>query len=409
MSRIAPKVSVILPIHEMDNGAFFLWRLIDSLSKQTFKDWELVITKDGKMAENANSAIKRARGEIIKVMQLDDYFYDENSLQDVVDAFTPGVGWVMSGCTHTYWKLKEGNIITMMRGFGQEAVPSEEYIPDELNFVNPHYPKWNDRIYAGVNTLGGLSTLNFRRDSHLLFEEPLTWVVDCDLYQRLYEKYGEPKLLNTLNVVIQCGPHQTTSKLTDKEKIDELEYLTARYQTDNYISQNYKLAEKTPSDINEHLGTLKRISANCKHITELGVRTMVSSWGFLEGMRPRGGKLISVDIKNPLEYGGFNPDEVRYECDKLDIDFQFIKKSSLEIELEETDLLFIDTLHFKEQLTKELALHADKAKKYIVLHDTKACEDELLPVMDEFLKNNPQWKVHEKYTHNNGLIVLKHD
>ena len=183
--------------------------------------------------------------------------------------------------------------------------------------------------------------------------------------------------------------------------------MALRYQTDNYISQNYKVAEKTPSDINEHLGTLKRISANCSHITELGTRTMVSSWAFLEGLRPRGGKLVSVDIKDPLEYGGFDTNEVRMGCGKLGVDFEFIKASSLDVALEETDLLFIDTLHFREQLTRELELHAHKARKYIVFHDTESCKDELLPVIDDFLRSNKQWRKDEVWTHNNGLIILK--
>lgn len=379
-----PLLSIVLPIHEMENGAFFLWRLVDSLSKQTFKNYELIITKDGKMAENANSAIKKAKGEIIKVMQLDDYFYDENSLQDIVDTFTPDTGWVISGCIHTF---------------------------DGETLHSPHFPQWNDSIYTGNNTLGGLSTLSFRRDSNLLFEEPLTWVVDCDLYQRLYEKYGEPKFISPLNinVVVQGGSHQTTNKLTMEEKNAEHEYVIARYETNNYISQNYKLHEKTPSDINEHLGTLKRISANCRHITELGVRRMLSSWAFLEGMRPRGGKLVSVDIKNPSEYGGYNVEEAKQKCAELGVDFQFIQGNSLEVALEDTDLLFIDTIHLKDHLKKELELHTDKAKKYIVFHDTESSKDELMPVIDGFLKNNKQWRKDEVWTHNNGLTILKHE
>ena len=46
----------------MPNGAFFLWRLVQSLMSQTFKGYELVITKEGKMAENTNSGIRKARG-----------------------------------------------------------------------------------------------------------------------------------------------------------------------------------------------------------------------------------------------------------------------------------------------------------------------------------------------------------
>jgi len=38
-------------------------------------------------------------------------------------------------------------------------------------------------------------------------------------------------------------------------------------------------------------------------------------------------------------------------------------------EIEETDLLFIDTDHHVEQCSKELALHHAKVKKYLIFHD----------------------------------------
>ncbi len=34
------------------------------------------------------------------------------------------------------------------------------------------------------------------------------------------------------------------------------------------------------SDINEHLPTLKRYAEKCDHITEMGVRSVVSTWAF---------------------------------------------------------------------------------------------------------------------------------
>lgn len=177
----------------------------------------------------------------------------------------------------------------------------------------------------------------------------------------------------------------------------------------NYIEKNFMRYLVISSDINEHLPILWLLAGACNHVTELGVRTMVSSWAFLLGLMNRKGKLVSVDIKFPEEYGSTSIKEVVEECEKLGVEFQFKKESSLDIELEPTDLLFIDTLHFKEQLTKELELHGDKAKKYIILHDTESCKDELVPVIEEFLEKNKQWSRLAVYYNNNGLIILKHE
>jgi hypothetical protein len=48
------------------------------------------------------------------------------------------------------------------------------------------------------------------------------------------------------------------------------------------------------SDIFEHLPTLKRYAKECEHITEMGVRWVVSTYALMMG-KPK--KLISIDIK----------------------------------------------------------------------------------------------------------------
>lgn len=104
---------------------------------------------------------------------------------------------------------------------------------------------------------------------------------------------------------------------------------------------------------------------------------------------------------------------------------------TLKIEIEETDLLFIDTLHRYDQLFKELNLHAKNIKKYIVLHDTAnfAFNDEdlydhasdivksgkisekrgLISAINDFIETNEgkNWFVFDVYNNNNGLTVLK--
>ena len=39
----------------------------------------------------------------------------------------------------------------------------------------------------------------------------------------------------------------------------------------------------TPSDINEHLPTLKVYAEQCEHVTEMGVRGIVSTYALLMG------------------------------------------------------------------------------------------------------------------------------
>lgn len=169
-----------------------------------------------------------------------------------------------------------------------------------------------------------------------------------------------------------------------------------------------ELCEK-PSDINEHLKTLKQYASECEHVTEMGVRWIVSTWAFLAG-QPK--HLQSYDIAHPKAWGG-NLEEVQAAAMEAGIDFEFHQENVLESNIEETDLLFIDTLHRFSQLSQELKLHAEKARKYVILHDTKTFGltgddggEGLKKAINEFLDENVQWKIKEEFTNNNGLTVL---
>jgi len=163
----------------------------------------------------------------------------------------------------------------------------------------------------------------------------------------------------------------------------------------------------TPSDINEHLPVLAELSRGCKHITEMGVRSCVSTFAFIEGLD--GGRLVSIDINHPSTYvpqnGATNFERVLRECKDKSINFQFIEANTLRIEIEPTDLLFIDTLHEPTQLRQELKLHSGKVAKYIALHDTTSCPD-LIPVIDELVEEGV-WKIKKVYENNNGLTILE--
>lgn len=195
-----PRISIVVPVHDMDNADYFFKRLQDSIEAQTFKDYEVIVTKNGKMAENANSAIKQAKGEIIKILFLDDYLAHPHALQHIADNFTGG--WLATGCVHT---------------------------EDGLNLFNDHYPSYNKGMLQGVNTIGSPSVVSFENNDPLLFDEKMSWLLDCDLYARLYERYGEPTLVNDLDIVIGLGSHQTTHTMPLEEKQKESLYLTNKY------------------------------------------------------------------------------------------------------------------------------------------------------------------------------------
>jgi hypothetical protein len=163
------------------------------------------------------------------------------------------------------------------------------------------------------------------------------------------------------------------------------------------------------SDINEHLPTLRSYSEFCDHITELGVRGIVSTWAFLIA-KPK--KLVSVDIISPDDQGG-NLQEVYDAANELGVEFQFILGDDLRMDIEETDLLFIDTNHVYDQLIQELNLLSYKARKYIIMHDTYTFGSHgmdggpgLLQAINEFLQVNTEWKIAEQFFNNNGLTVL---
>lgn len=166
----------------------------------------------------------------------------------------------------------------------------------------------------------------------------------------------------------------------------------------------------TPSDINEHLENLFLLSKRCDTITEFGVRNVVSSYAFAHA-RPK--KLTCVDI-----YKSDNVDIFLQQCSDENINAEFIHNSTLDIEIEPVDMLFIDTLHTFDQLTKELERHHENVKKYIVMHDTitfgfrdeietTSTNNGLVPALQNFLNNHPEWVVAQVFENNNGLTILK--
>jgi len=167
---------------------------------------------------------------------------------------------------------------------------------------------------------------------------------------------------------------------------------------------NQKCIKK--SDIYEHLPTLKKYASKVNHVTEFGVRFGVSTAALLAG-KPKILKSYDINKKSFRNYKNYK--ELAKETK-----FTFIIADVLKIDIEETDLLFIDTWHTYNQLSKELATHSNKVRNHIIFHDTetfgKIGEDKstpgLLRAINEFLKRNNSWKTEKIYKNNNGLYII---
>ncbi len=172
------------------------------------------------------------------------------------------------------------------------------------------------------------------------------------------------------------------------------------------LEQIYSQKVNEASDINEHLPTLRKYAEQCDHVTEFGVRWICSTWALLVA-KPK--ILISYDIIEPS-----NILSVAQHAKQHGVHFEFKLENTLEVDIEPTELLFIDTLHTYTQLNAELEMHAEKVSRFIILHDTVSFgtvgEDRvdkgLNFAIDEFIQATEQWKVLETFTNNNGLTVL---
>ena len=196
------------------------------------------------------------------------------------------------------------------------------------------------------------------------------------------------------------------------------------------LRNNYKQACTHYSDIYEHLPVLEELATECASVTEIGVRSMVSSWGFLYGLAENSAldrSYLGIDPEMP-------PFTIYYDAKKLakgnGINFQFLQKNDMEIEIEPVELLFIDSLHTYCHLTYELEKFSPKVSKYIVMHDTSYPWGELdwneylgdyseypqhidrtrrglWSAVEDFLDQHPEWSLFERRLNNHGLTILK--
>jgi cephalosporin hydroxylase len=169
------------------------------------------------------------------------------------------------------------------------------------------------------------------------------------------------------------------------------------------LDEIYEENCRGPSDIHVLLPTLYAYARKISHVTEFGVRSGCSTSAFLAA-RPK--RFVAYDL--------FRSHEVDLLMEAAETPFVFHQANVLEVDIEPTDLLFIDTDHTFDQLDAELRRHASQVSHYIIMHDTVGFDtydvysgkEGLGRAWREFLQRESSWSIDFHDERSSGLTVL---
>ena len=192
-------ISIAIPTYDRgENGVLWLRELFNSLKKQSFKNFDICVSdqsendvnleicleyqhelnikhvynNDSGICNNINNAIKNCSSKIVKILFSDDFIFDENYLESVLNEFeTTNKRWLVSACNHT----------------------------DGIKYYRDFYPKWNENIITN-NTYSSPSSISVIKEYFEEFDNNLKMLLDTDFYYRMYHIHGEPIYLNTVKV-----------------------------------------------------------------------------------------------------------------------------------------------------------------------------------------------------------------
>jgi glycosyltransferase involved in cell wall biosynthesis len=289
-------ISICIPAYKR---TAFLKRLLDSIIIQTYKNFEVIVTDDSPgndvkelcnqyknlitlfyyhndqqlgTPENWNEAIRKAKGEWIKLMHDDDWFVNENSLTHFAETVqkNPSSSFIFSAYSNVYPDNKTKDI-----------------------FVNACRYKMlckNAVTLFSENIIGPPSCVIFKKNNNILFDSRFQWVVDFDFYIR-YLSVTKPVYIKKALVNIGISDTQVTRQSFRNPKIE--------------IPENFLLLEKVGE------GVLKNVfvfDAWWRLIRNLGIKDIgyIKSNGYNGHIKPKISAMIKFQnkIPKPLLHAG---------------------------------------------------------------------------------------------------------
>lgn len=235
--------SIAIPFYFRDeNSLNQLYRCINSIKKQTFKDYEIIVSTQnvyerlkndsilieanvnllnaenvkGFIQGNINNAIERSKGKWIKILFSDDFFFDKFTLKNIYSQVKQGyLNWAVMNSLH----------------FDQSS----------KKFFKPIIPYFQNSI-LDINTIGSPSSIIIRNSRKILFDEKSWFRLDVDYYLSLFKKFGKPSYIKDVYIVNEIHNKQFSSIMLKRNlsinlKLkEESQYLSLKH---NYRKINF--------------------------------------------------------------------------------------------------------------------------------------------------------------------------
>ncbi len=217
-----PKVSICIPTYKQTK---YLQLCLDSVSEQSFTDYEVIITDDTPddtvknfvshyqiqnlhyfknpvslgSPGNWNTALSKAKGKYIKVLHHDDYFLNKKSLSEFVDVAEK------NKCSFVFSNTEVWHVSDDTRRIAQP-----NHVQLQRLYQDPLFLFFRNKI--------GSPSATFFARNEIKFDENLKWLVDVDFYIRYLKKFP----LIHINKALVCTAHETPGQVTQEVQNDKL-------------------------------------------------------------------------------------------------------------------------------------------------------------------------------------------
>jgi glycosyltransferase involved in cell wall biosynthesis len=228
----------------------YLRRLLESIAVQSYTNYEIIVTDDSPdesvkqlveefaaqypisysknipaagTPENWNIAIKKSKGEWIKIMHDDDWFAQPTSLKKFAEATeNSSCNFIFSACNNIF-PASGKQVNEYLSGWRKEMLDNDPF--------NLFY----------LNVIGHPSTVMHRRDDRIFYDKQFKWVVDIDFYIRYMLEHKGYIYIPEMLINIGSDDTQVSNSLYKNPLVELPEYFTmlAKYKADLALKNQY--------------------------------------------------------------------------------------------------------------------------------------------------------------------------
>ncbi len=339
---------------------------------------------------------------------------------------------VAASWNHGIHQLFADPTVTHVMALNDDVALGQDQLIDVINVLQEMPSKWmfKGRFQWSVWILSRAGAEAMQYESGKYFDDRFfpAYFEDNDFHWRL-RAFGEHRYIGDL---IELTPEVQRSSMTvQKDPALNTRFpANRRYYVEKWggppgqemrhpdhgfeAEYLYARSLREAHDIKEHLPIIRGYAELCEHVTEFGAFAAATTWALLSA-KPN--ELHCYDLQ------GHGMQVVVAAGKHAGCEMIFNLQDVLKCEIVPTDLLLIDTVGNYFQLSEELRLHANKVRKYIIIHDTVAYgyHDEMpndtqmisrrglcTAILDfmEYTEEGKLWEITETLRNNNGLTIL---